>query len=111
MERQNEAQIEDLEGKVSQLRDITSRIGKEVKDSNVFLDMMGIDFDKAGSLLKGTVGHLKTMMQQNNGKHMCYMLVFVLALFFLMYFLRGISSRFGGSGAASLELEQPGNIT
>mmetsp|Transcript_9299 Transcript_9299/g.18708 ORF Transcript_9299/g.18708 Transcript_9299/m.18708 type:complete len:160 (+) Transcript_9299:44-523(+) len=97
MERQNDAQIEDLEAKVSTLKDITRAIGKETKDSNSLLDTMGIDFDKAGTLLKGTMGHLKTMMQQKGGKHMCYMVAFVLLLFFLMYFLRGISSRSGKS--------------
>mmetsp|Transcript_71837 Transcript_71837/g.191033 ORF Transcript_71837/g.191033 Transcript_71837/m.191033 type:complete len:161 (-) Transcript_71837:245-727(-) len=102
VERQNDAQIEDLESKVSTLKDITRAIGKETKDSNSLLDNMGIDFDKAGTLLKGTMGHLKTMMQQKGGKHMCYMVAFVLVLFFLMYFLRGLSSR----GGKSIELVQ-----
>mmetsp|Transcript_99271 Transcript_99271/g.241435 ORF Transcript_99271/g.241435 Transcript_99271/m.241435 type:complete len:161 (-) Transcript_99271:161-643(-) len=103
MERQNDAQIDDLEAKVSTLKDITKAIGKETKDSNTLLGFMGTDFDKAGTLLKGTMGHLKTMMQQKNGKHMCYMVAFVLLLFFLMYFLRGVGSRIGGK---SIELVQ-----
>uniref|UniRef100_A0A7S4RHX1 t-SNARE coiled-coil homology domain-containing protein n=1 Tax=Alexandrium monilatum TaxID=311494 RepID=A0A7S4RHX1_9DINO len=103
MERQNDAQIEDLEAKVSTLRDITKAIGKEAKDSNSLLDTMSIDFDKAGTLLKGTMSHLKTMMQQKNGKHMCYMVAFVLVLFFLMYFLRNFGSRSPGQ---SIELVQ-----
>merc|ERR1712217_7552 len=46
-------------------------------------------------------------MQQKSGKHMCYMVVFVLFLFFLMYFLRGLGSRFGGGGVEkTLELKQ-----
>mmetsp|Transcript_83524 Transcript_83524/g.259454 ORF Transcript_83524/g.259454 Transcript_83524/m.259454 type:complete len:161 (+) Transcript_83524:94-576(+) len=103
MERQNDAQIEDLEAKVSTLRDITKAIGKETKDSNTLLETMGIDFDKAGTLLKGTMGHLKTMMQQKSGKHMCYMVAFVLVLFFMMYLLRGMGSRNAGK---SFELVQ-----
>mmetsp|Transcript_6426 Transcript_6426/g.18341 ORF Transcript_6426/g.18341 Transcript_6426/m.18341 type:complete len:161 (-) Transcript_6426:186-668(-) len=103
MQRQNDAHIEDLEAKVSTLGDIARAIGKESKDSNKLLDNMGIDFDKAGTLLKGTMGHLKTMMQQKNGKHMCYMVAFVMLLFFLMYFLRGMGSR---NGAKPIELVQ-----
>uniref|UniRef100_A0A7S2GR85 t-SNARE coiled-coil homology domain-containing protein n=1 Tax=Alexandrium andersonii TaxID=327968 RepID=A0A7S2GR85_9DINO len=103
MERQNDTQIEDLEAKVSTLKDITRAIGKETKDSNTLLDTMGIDFDKAGTLLKGTMGHLKTMMQQKGGRPMCYMIAFVLVLFFLMYFLRGLGS---SRSAKPIELVQ-----
>mmetsp|Transcript_55797 Transcript_55797/g.84447 ORF Transcript_55797/g.84447 Transcript_55797/m.84447 type:complete len:110 (-) Transcript_55797:72-401(-) len=103
MERQNDAAIEDLESKVSMLRDVTTAIGKETKESNSLLEFMGIDFDKAGTLLKGTMGHLKTMMQQKNGKHMCYMIAFVLVLFLFMYFLRAMGSRSGGK---TIELKQ-----
>mmetsp|Transcript_19104 Transcript_19104/g.44962 ORF Transcript_19104/g.44962 Transcript_19104/m.44962 type:complete len:168 (-) Transcript_19104:206-709(-) len=105
MERQNDQQIEDLEAKVSTLKDITRAIGKETKESNSLLDTMGVDFDKAGKLLQGTMGHLKMMMQTKNGKHMCYMVAFVLLLFFMMYFLRGMGSRFGGGGK-QLEVQQ-----
>ncbi|CAE8700826.1 unnamed protein product, partial [Polarella glacialis] len=92
MERQNDAQIEDLEGKVSQLKEITRGIGKEVGDSNSLLDTMGIDFEKAAGMLKGTLNQLKVMMNNKSGKHMFYMVGFVLVLFFLMYFLRKMSS-------------------
>eukprot|EP00440_Ansanella_granifera_P024075 gb/GFBE01026146.1/.p1 GENE.gb/GFBE01026146.1/~~gb/GFBE01026146.1/.p1 ORF type:complete len:172 (+),score=49.54 gb/GFBE01026146.1/:1-516(+) len=105
MERQNDAAIEDLEGKVSQLKDITRGIGSTIKESNGLLDQMGIDFDKAAGLLKGTLNNLKGMMANKSSKHMIYMVVFVLVLFFLMYFLRKFS--FGGSGgAASVDLQQ-----
>merc|ERR1719150_2836690 len=70
MERQNDAAIDDLESKVSQLKEITGGLSTEIKDSVGFLEMMGIDFDKAGNLMKGTVGQLKTMMQGKAGKSM-----------------------------------------
>mmetsp|Transcript_88903 Transcript_88903/g.198762 ORF Transcript_88903/g.198762 Transcript_88903/m.198762 type:complete len:144 (-) Transcript_88903:195-626(-) len=93
MERQNDEQIVDLEAKVSELDVLARAIGKEAKDSNARLDDMGKDFDKAGSLLNSTLGHLKTMMQQKGSRHMCYMIVFVLVLLLFMYALKSL----GGS--------------
>ncbi|CAE7556730.1 BET12 [Symbiodinium sp. CCMP2456] len=105
MERQNDEAIEDLEAKVGQLKDITRNIGSSIKDSNSLLDQMGIDFDKAAGLLKGTLGNLKGMMANKSSKHMIYMVLFVVCLFLLMYFLRKMS--FGGSGgAASIQLKE-----
>eukprot|EP00930_Biecheleria_cincta_P071005 TRINITY_DN58564_c0_g1_i1.p1 TRINITY_DN58564_c0_g1~~TRINITY_DN58564_c0_g1_i1.p1 ORF type:complete len:181 (+),score=43.01 TRINITY_DN58564_c0_g1_i1:73-543(+) len=105
MERQNDAQIEDLEAKVSQLKDITNSISGSVKESNGLLDNMGIDFDKAAGLLKGTMGQLKTMMDNKSSKHMVYMVGFIVCLFFLMYVLRKLS--FGGSpGPVTIDLQQ-----
>eukprot|EP00441_Pelagodinium_beii_P040721 CAMPEP_0197648042 /NCGR_PEP_ID=MMETSP1338-20131121/27367_1 /TAXON_ID=43686 ORGANISM="Pelagodinium beii, Strain RCC1491" /NCGR_SAMPLE_ID=MMETSP1338 /ASSEMBLY_ACC=CAM_ASM_000754 /LENGTH=151 /DNA_ID=CAMNT_0043221973 /DNA_START=136 /DNA_END=591 /DNA_ORIENTATION=+ len=106
MEHQNDAQIEDLEGKVSQLKDITRGIGSNIKESNSLLDNMGIDFDKAAGLLKGTLGQLKGMMNNKSSKHMIYMVVFVLFLFFMMYFLRKLSFGGGSSSAPKVDLKQ-----
>eukprot|EP00434_Breviolum_minutum_P019399 symbB.v1.2.017105.t1/scaffold1326.1/size125234/6 len=103
MERQNDAAIEDLESKVGQLKEVTRSIGSSIKDSNSLLDQMGIDFDKAASLLKGTLGHLKGMMANKSSKHMIYMVIFVLVLFMLMYFLRKLS--FGSTGT-SIQLKE-----
>mmetsp|Transcript_54277 Transcript_54277/g.66571 ORF Transcript_54277/g.66571 Transcript_54277/m.66571 type:complete len:162 (+) Transcript_54277:81-566(+) len=104
MERQNDQAIEDLEAKVGQLKDVTRSIGSSIKDSNSLLDQMGIDFDKAASLLKGTLGHLKGMMANKSSKHMIYMVLFVLVLFMLMYFLRKLS--FASGGATSIQLKE-----
>merc|ERR1719210_973592 len=103
LEQANDAQIAEMGDKVLQLKELTQSIGRQAKESNSILQNMMPEFDKAGNLLKGTVSHLKAMMQQGSGKHMCYMIVFVLFLFFLMYFLRGLGSRFGGSKPVELK--------
>lgn len=99
MERQNDAQIEDLEAKVDKLKDITYKIGGQIKESNSLLDNMSNSFDKAAGLMKNTLGHLNKMMDNKSSKHMIYMVVFIVVLFFLMYVLRKIS--FGSGGGAS----------
>lgn len=99
MEQQNEAQIEDLENKVGILKEISMGINKEVKDSNNLLDGMGIDFDRAGNLLKGTMGQLKTMIANKSGKHMWQLAGFFVLIIFLLYWL----IRFGSGGAVAVE--------
>merc|ERR1719191_2008275 len=101
MEQQNDQHIEDLEAKVSALKDITMGIGREVSDSNKLLDGMSLDFDKAGAMLKGTVQHLKVMMQNKSGKHMWYMALFVVLLFLFMWFAVGKGSR---SSSSSIDM-------
>merc|ERR1719364_436381 len=100
LEQQNDAQIEDLEAKVSELKGITQGIGREVSESTKFLEGMGVDFDKAQAMLKGTLGNLKVMMNNRSGKHMWYMVAFMVFLFLLMYLLK--KSGAASSGGASV---------
>jgi len=112
LEQQNDAELGALNQKVEQLGDIARGIGKQVKESNSLLDNMNIDFDKAGQLLKGTMNHLKVMMQKGSGKHLCYMIAFVFVLFFMMYLLRGMGKRVGGATPApTLELASDVNVS
>mmetsp|Transcript_7386 Transcript_7386/g.13128 ORF Transcript_7386/g.13128 Transcript_7386/m.13128 type:complete len:168 (-) Transcript_7386:78-581(-) len=100
IEQQNDELITDLEGKVSRLKDITLRLGDEAKKSNSILKDFGLDFDNASALMKGTLGKLKVMVSKSGNSHMCYMMLFIVFLFFLMYGLR----RIGGGGSRSLEI-------
>eukprot|EP00930_Biecheleria_cincta_P062000 TRINITY_DN47523_c0_g1_i1.p1 TRINITY_DN47523_c0_g1~~TRINITY_DN47523_c0_g1_i1.p1 ORF type:complete len:165 (+),score=38.71 TRINITY_DN47523_c0_g1_i1:52-546(+) len=105
MERQNDAQIEDLEAKCAQLKDITYKIGGQIKESHGLLDNMSSSFDKAAGLLKNTLGQLNKMMDNKSSKHMIYMVVFIVVLFFLMYVLRKLSFGGGGGGAPKVDLK------
>lgn len=107
MERQNDSAIDDLEGKVSQLRELTSGLSSEIKSSHGLLDLLGIDVDKAGSLLKGTVGQLRVMMQGQGSRSMCSIVGFVVALFLLLYFL-GAAYPSTREGEAMQLAEAPG---
>ncbi|CAK0853519.1 unnamed protein product [Prorocentrum cordatum] len=98
MERQNDAQIDELHDRISQLKEITKGIGKEVSESVSFLDSMGIDFDKASKQLRSTVSHLKLMVEQRGGKNLCCTVLLVLVVFFVMYVLSSASSP-SGAGA------------
>uniref|UniRef100_A0A7S1EW44 t-SNARE coiled-coil homology domain-containing protein n=1 Tax=Noctiluca scintillans TaxID=2966 RepID=A0A7S1EW44_NOCSC len=95
LERQNDAAIDDLESRVTQLKEVTMGISQTTKESVTFLEGMGIDFDKAGLLMRSTLGNLNSMMKKGGSKHMCYLIVFIVTVFFLLYFLRSRLS-FGG---------------
>jgi len=108
LERQNDAQIDDLEAKVAQMKEITRGIGTEVKASTSMLEGMGVNFDKAGSLMKSTVSNLSVMMKAKGGKNMCKMVAFMVAVFLLLYFMGGRATRPAGTTAvnASFQLKQ-----
>mmetsp|Transcript_10340 Transcript_10340/g.14623 ORF Transcript_10340/g.14623 Transcript_10340/m.14623 type:complete len:176 (-) Transcript_10340:79-606(-) len=102
IESQNDELITDLEGKVSRLKDITIRLGDEAKKSNSILKAFGLDFDNASALMKGTLGKLKVMVSKSGNGHMCYMMIFIVFLFFMMYGLR----RLGGGSSRAVEVVQ-----
>mmetsp|Transcript_73874 Transcript_73874/g.175845 ORF Transcript_73874/g.175845 Transcript_73874/m.175845 type:complete len:169 (+) Transcript_73874:89-595(+) len=101
IEGQNDSMIEDLESKVGVLKDITLKLGKEAKESNSFLETFGLDFDKASALMKDTLGKLKVIVSKSGNSHMCYMMLFIVFIFFLMYALRKLG---GGGSSRTLEV-------
>mmetsp|Transcript_28085 Transcript_28085/g.71061 ORF Transcript_28085/g.71061 Transcript_28085/m.71061 type:complete len:159 (-) Transcript_28085:134-610(-) len=103
LEQQNDAALDDLEGKVSRLKEITNTIGKEVKDTNNMIDGMMSAFDLAGARLKGTVLHLQQMTQQK-GARMGLLVVGFIVLFLAMYILSSYRPRlFSGAAPGVVE--------
>lgn len=96
IEQQMHGEVEDLEAKVGTLRDISLLIGKETRESLTILDGLKGHFDKAGGMLKGTVDHMKEMISRKGGTPLCYLFLFMIALFFLMYMIRGMGSKPAG---------------
>merc|ERR1712039_840405 len=101
MQQQNDAQIAELEAKVSQLKSISDSIGKEVKSSNNLIENMTQGFDKAGTLLKGTLGNLTKSVQHKTGNSGGLVVLFLL-LFLALYFLSSRRLRGGGGGAGGI---------
>eukprot|EP00405_Crypthecodinium_cohnii_P021230 CAMPEP_0206469978 /NCGR_PEP_ID=MMETSP0324_2-20121206/30625_1 /ASSEMBLY_ACC=CAM_ASM_000836 /TAXON_ID=2866 /ORGANISM="Crypthecodinium cohnii, Strain Seligo" /LENGTH=150 /DNA_ID=CAMNT_0053943887 /DNA_START=41 /DNA_END=490 /DNA_ORIENTATION=- len=99
LEQQNDSRLDDLQDRVSKLKEITKGISKEAKDSLSFLEGLGQHFEKAGSLLQSTVGKLTTMTQAKMGRSGMMVCGF-LAVFVLLYF---ISSLRGGADESPVE--------
>mmetsp|Transcript_4354 Transcript_4354/g.8708 ORF Transcript_4354/g.8708 Transcript_4354/m.8708 type:complete len:165 (+) Transcript_4354:158-652(+) len=86
LEKENDKQIEELESKVAALKDVTTGIAQETSSSITFLDGLGLNFDKAQDLLKGTLGHLTQLTQQKKSR-LCVTVLFFVLVFLATYIL------------------------
>mmetsp|Transcript_25609 Transcript_25609/g.46236 ORF Transcript_25609/g.46236 Transcript_25609/m.46236 type:complete len:147 (-) Transcript_25609:110-550(-) len=96
MEQQNNDRISELSDQVSRLKGLTIDIGNEVREQNSLLDDMGEGFSSTGDLLAGSLRRIGTMLETRGGKHMCYMVAFVV---FVMVFLYWLMTYKGTNGA------------
>ncbi|GJJ74494.1 blocked early in transport 1 [Entomortierella parvispora] len=88
LESQNDEELSGLHSKVAMLKKITMDIGHEVRDSTSFLGDLDQDFGRTGGLLNSTYTRLKVMASTQNGRYMCYMIMFcVFALIFAYFFI------------------------
>ncbi|KAE8596245.1 hypothetical protein XENTR_v10016029 [Xenopus tropicalis] len=84
-EEENERMTENLKMKASALKSLTIDIGNEVKYHNKMLGEMDSDFDSTGGLLGATMGRLKILSRGSQAKLLCYMMLFALFVFFVIY--------------------------
>lgn len=84
---ENDQLEEELRGKVSVLKDLSINIGEEVRYHNRELAGMDNDMDKVGGFLSQTMGRLKGISRHGYGKMYCYLFLFVMAVFFVMYWM------------------------
>ncbi|XP_034560036.1 BET1 homolog isoform X2 [Notolabrus celidotus] len=84
-EVENEQLQEGLRAKVSALKRLCRDIGTEVKYQIKVLEDMDSDFDSTGGLLGATIGRVKRLSRGSQTKLLCYMLLFCLFVFFVLY--------------------------
>ena len=95
-ERQNDMQIHHLSQKVNQLKSLSIDIEGEVRDQNSLLDGMSGQFAGTQGLLGATADRLSGIFRGGGSKHMCYLILFCMLVFFILYYL----ARIGLSRAA-----------
>ncbi|WVO20191.1 uncharacterized protein IAS62_001484 [Cryptococcus decagattii] len=86
----NDERLEGLLGKVKILKDITTGIGNEVRDSNIQLGNMNDTFSSTSSFLSGTFKRMNKMAKRQGG-NWCWLmmfLLFVLWIFVVLWWLR-----------------------
>jgi len=86
-EEQNNAQIDALGDKIGALKHIALNIGSEVNQHNSLLDGMDNQMGSVGELMNGALSKLGEMMNAGGSKHMCYLILGIIFLFFALYFL------------------------
>lgn len=86
-EEENEKLVDHLSGKVTALKDLSIDIGHEVRSQNKMLSEMDSDFDSTGGFLGSTMGRLTKMSKAGHNKFMCYLIIFALFVFFVLYYV------------------------
>lgn len=86
-EEENNQRSAVLGEQVSRLKELSLQINGEVNTQNKLLDGMGGTFGQTGELMSGTMKKLQHMINTGGSKHMCYLICFVVAVFFVLYFL------------------------
>ncbi|RKP00796.1 hypothetical protein CXG81DRAFT_12808 [Caulochytrium protostelioides] len=88
MERQNDDQVDMLTSKMGLLKEISLQIGEEVNAQNRYLQDLSNDFTTSGSLLNTTMGKLTKMAKNQSSRWMCYLVLFVIAVFSWLFLFR-----------------------
>eukprot|EP00638_Chattonella_subsalsa_P010425 CAMPEP_0117757480 /NCGR_PEP_ID=MMETSP0947-20121206/14764_1 /TAXON_ID=44440 /ORGANISM="Chattonella subsalsa, Strain CCMP2191" /LENGTH=124 /DNA_ID=CAMNT_0005577397 /DNA_START=180 /DNA_END=554 /DNA_ORIENTATION=+ len=89
MEMENNAHIAELGNSVAMLKDLSQDIGNEVKKQNLYLDGMSDQMGGTSALLGNTMKKLGTMLQQGGSKHMCYLIIFIVFVFLMIWYIIG----------------------
>ncbi|KAI3661574.1 hypothetical protein MP638_007062 [Amoeboaphelidium occidentale] len=87
MERQNDDEVNLLSNQVGTLKSLALQINTEVEDQNRFLGGMSQDFGRTQNALSSTMNRLQKMMKTQNGKYTCYMIIFIIFVFMVLYFM------------------------
>ena len=85
LEAQNDAVIDRHYQTASQIKNYSQTINRQAKEQNELLSGMGSQMDKTQGLLGKTMGKMRAMAAQGGSKHMCYMVLFVLLILWLLY--------------------------
>jgi len=94
LEQHNDERLSQLGEKVAIIRMVTEDIEAQVKESNKMLSEMEGDMDSVQGLLSNTISKLDKLAKSGGGRHVFYLVLFMLFVFLLLYFLmsRGRSS-------------------
>lgn len=86
LEEQNDVLTEELYEKVSELKQASLEINKELTQSHGLLDSMDSAFGRAQGLLTRTNKHVRELTKQSGSSHMWQMVLFIILLLIALYF-------------------------
>ena len=87
LEEENEHAAEELKQKIGALKSLTIDIGNEVRYQDKLLRGIDDDIDRTGGFLGTTMTRVVRLGKHTGSRHMCYMLLFVLFVFLLLYII------------------------
>ncbi|CAP37205.1 Protein CBR-NBET-1 [Caenorhabditis briggsae] len=87
LERHNDDLVNGLSSKVAALKRVTIAIGDDVREQNRLLSDMDNDFDSSKGLLQSTMRRLGIVSKAGGKNMLCYLILFALFVFFVIYCL------------------------
>lgn len=87
IEEENEQLTQELQGKIGALKSLTIDIGHEVRYQDKLLRGIDEDMDRTGGFLSNTMNRVIRLGRNGHQKYMCYMFLFALFVFLLLYFV------------------------
>merc|ERR1712004_738551 len=87
--QENQLLTENLSSKVSHLKSLAFDMEEDAYASNRFIDGMNDDFSSSQGLLSGSMTRMSNMISTGkaNRKLMCYIVLFLVGLFVLLYYV------------------------
>lgn len=85
LEFENERMAEELGGKISTLKHMSIEIGNEVRIQDKILRGLDDDVDRSSGFLGKTMGRVLKMGKGNHNYYICYLFLFSIFVFFLLY--------------------------
>ncbi|XP_075160056.1 blocked early in transport 1 [Haematobia irritans] len=85
LEEENERAAEELKQKIGALKSLTIDIGNEVRYQDKLLRGIDDDMDRTQGFLGNTMGRVVRLAKNGGSRHMCYMFLFVLFVFLILY--------------------------
>lgn len=85
LEGENENAAEELKQKIGALKSLTIDIGNEVRYQDKLLRGMDDDMDRTHGFLGNTMQRVIRLGKNGGSRHMCYMFLFVLFVFLIIY--------------------------
>ena len=87
LRRENERYVEELGRGAGQLKEISIAIHQETERQNAELERMRNSMNESQSFLGQTMDRLQSVMRTATPKHFCYLVLFMLAVFFILYYM------------------------
>lgn len=87
LEQENERLADELSGKIGALKSLTIDIGHEVRYQDKLLRGIDDDMDRTGGFLSNTMARVVRLGRNGHQKYMCYIFLFALFVFLLLYFV------------------------
>ena len=87
LKKENEENFDELSYGIDNLKQLTNDIHFEIKESNKLIDSVTSDAIDTQNSLTTTIKKLDQVVNEKIGRHMCWVILFVMFVFFVLYYM------------------------